>query len=81
MTTKGRPHECEGIARSVSQYGTCQHCGDCPTGPTPQREPSVKTMERWMNDGVAKATDGCRVEPDGTCPHGQPSWLLKLGLI
>lgn len=43
------------------------------------KEPSVQTMERWSNDGVAKALDGCRVEPDGTCPHGFPSWILYLG--
>ena len=43
--------------------------------------PSVQTMERWVFDGVARATDGCRVEPDGHCPHGHSSWLLVLGLI
>lgn len=32
-------------------------------------------------DGVAKATDGCRVEPDGECTHGKKSWLLVMGLI
>ena len=45
------------------------------------KSPSLKTMERWVSNGVAKATDGCTVEPDGMCPHGCPSWLLKLGLI
>jgi len=45
------------------------------------RIPSVKTLERWIRDGVAKATDGCRVEPDGTCQHGAQSWLLVLGYI
>lgn len=45
------------------------------------KAPSLKTMERWMCDGVAKATDGCRVEPDGVCCHGHTSWLLQLGLI
>jgi hypothetical protein len=45
------------------------------------RQPSIKTMEKWMYDGVAKATDGCRVEPDGCCPHGCQSWLLELGYI
>jgi len=45
------------------------------------KEPSVKTMEKWLNDGGAKATDGCWVEPDGECPHGTKSWLLVLGLI
>ena len=29
----------------------------------------------------AACPHGCWVEPDGTCPHGNPSWLLKLGLI
>ena len=27
------------------------------------------------------ATDGCRVDPDGHCPLGCPSWLLVFGLI
>ena len=45
------------------------------------KRPSLATMEKWMENGVAKATDGCRVEPDGHCPHGHPSWLLQLGLI
>lgn len=45
------------------------------------KEPSIKTMERWVFDGVAKATDGCRVEPDGTCVHGCKSWLMELGYI
>ena len=45
------------------------------------KTPSLKTMERWLMDGVAKATDGCRVEPDGTCQHGAQSWLIVLGFI
>jgi len=43
--------------------------------------PSIETLERWMADGIAEATDGCRVEPDGYCEHSCPSWLLELGLI
>ena len=43
--------------------------------------PTQKTMEKWCNDGVAKTPCGCRVEPDGRCPHGRDSWLLILGLI
>ena len=46
-----------------------------------KKPPSVKTLEKWMNDGVAKATDGCKVEPDGCCPHGKPSWLIAMHLI
>ncbi len=43
--------------------------------------PSIKTLEKWSMDGVAKATDGCRVEPDGSCVHGHKSWLLVIGVI
>lgn len=46
-----------------------------------RKEPSLKTLEKWMADGVARATDGCRVEPDGQCQHGKPSWFLVLGMI
>lgn len=45
------------------------------------KQPSIKTMEKWMETGVARATDGCKVEPDGYCPHGKPSWLIAMGLI
>ena len=50
------------------------------TRPT-RKQPSIGTMYKWLDEGVAKATDGCRVEPDGVCPHGHLSWLLELGLI
>ena len=43
--------------------------------------PSNRSMKRWVMDGVAKATDGCRVEPDGSCPHGHQSWLIVVGVI
>jgi hypothetical protein len=46
------------------------------------KPPSIKTMERWVSDGVARATDGCGgIEPDGYCQHGNPSWLIRLGFI
>jgi len=48
---------------------------------TRSRVPTLKTMDRWMDAGVTRATDGCRVEPDGRCPHGKPSWLVRLGYI
>ena len=49
--------------------------------PPRYRPPSLATMERWMRDGIARATDGCRVEPDGECQHGARSWLRHLGYI
>jgi hypothetical protein len=49
--------------------------------PTTDR-PDLETLEEWQHDdGGCEATDGCWVEPDGTCPHGHPSWFLALGLI
>jgi hypothetical protein len=48
----------------------------------PMRRPSLEELQRQVEeDGGCEATDGCFVEPDGTCDHGQPSWLLALGLI
>ena len=43
--------------------------------------PSTEQLTEWMDQGGAEATDGCWVEPDGICPHGKQSWLLKLGMI
>lgn len=43
--------------------------------------PSIRTLERQSFNGVAKATDGCKVEPDGRCPHGHSSWLILAGVI
>jgi len=45
------------------------------------KPPSLATMERWSDNGVAKATDGCKVEPDGECPHGHKSWMMVMGVI
>lgn len=54
-----------------------------PNYPRPtQPQPDQEQLEEWMEeDGGCEATDGCWVEPDGTCPHGYPSWLLYLGMI
>jgi len=43
--------------------------------------PSDEELEEMVMDSVVDATDGCRVEPDGCCQHGHPSWLIALGLI
>jgi len=44
-------------------------------------EPTLEMLVEWESQGYCEATDGCIVEPDGHCPHGEPSWLLELGLI
>jgi len=45
------------------------------------KPPSVSTLMKWSDDGVARAVDGARVEPDGISPSGAPSWLLVMGMI
>lgn len=45
------------------------------------KAPTIKTLEGWLFKGVVKAVDGCKVEPDGTCPHGCPSWAMYLGIV
>ncbi len=48
--------------------------------PTMER-PSMDTIIEWFCDGDCESTDGCRVDPDGRCEHGHPSWLLIFGMI
>ena len=57
--------------------------GRAPTANRPREEvnrmrrPSLEEPQRQVEeDGGCEATDGCFVEPDGTCDHRQPSWLL-----
>ena len=50
--------------------------------PAPTKpEPTMATLEKYALNGVARATDGCKVEPDGQCPHGHVSWLIYLGYM
>lgn len=48
--------------------------------PVPE-QPSLEQLEEWMSESGCETPDGCWVEPDGTCEHGQRSWLLILGMI
>ena len=43
--------------------------------------PSIEQLIEWEAEGGCEATDGCWVEPDGTCEHGCQSWLIILGVI
>jgi hypothetical protein len=45
------------------------------------KQPTVATMYRWMDTGIAKATDGCKTDLDGHCKHDKASWLLVLGVV
>jgi hypothetical protein len=45
--------------------------------------PDIETLIAWEAEGGCEAAcpHHCWVEPDGVCPHGNASWLRKLGLI
>ena len=45
------------------------------------RLPSLKTLEKYVYDGICKSVLGNNVEPDGWDSQGSPSWLLAMGLI
>jgi hypothetical protein len=52
------------------------------TAPKPTTpRPSLDELQEWEADGGCEATDGCWVEPDGTCEHGHVPWLIHLGFI
>jgi len=48
-----------------------------PTAPRPTDD----DLETQVHEGIVQATDGCPVEPDGTCPHGHPSWLVNMEIL
>jgi hypothetical protein len=56
-------------------------CSSLPRYFTKFKVPSLKTMEKWSDDGVAKSMLGQRVEPDGYDDAGSPSWMLAMGII
>jgi hypothetical protein len=44
--------------------------------------PAAATLWQWVDEhGKCTATNGCWCDPEGTCEHGHPSWLVVLGLI
>ena len=61
---------------------TPDHSNEPPSKPAIEM-PDVETLIEWEADGGCEAVcpHQCWVEPDGVCAHGNPSWLLKLGLI
>lgn len=54
-----------------------------PTVPAPDRRELQRQLEAAVMEIQTHfpTTDGCEVEPDGTCEHGHPTWLRKTGLI
>jgi len=56
-------------------------CSSLPRYFSKFKEPSIKTMEKWSDNGIAKSMLGKNVEPDGHDDEGSPSWMLVLSLI
>ena len=48
---------------------------------TPDTLEDFTRQAMWEATSPACCTEGCIVEPDGSCPHGCPSILIALGLI
>lgn len=81
---------CRGPLRPMGQLGNlmhyrCRNCGmDCssevPDGADGDA-PSIEQIVQWHREGGCEATDGCWVEPDGTCEHGKDSWMIVMGVI
>ena len=47
-----------------------------------ENPPTLEELEEWLDEGYCLAVGcNCRVEPDGTCEHGNASWLIELGMI
>lgn len=69
----------------------CPRCRINDYGRTPRKDgiehtptephPSDSQIAEWVIDSICDATDGCRVEPDGYCLDGHPSWLIVLKLV
>jgi hypothetical protein len=61
-----------------------QQLGEVEMTSMPELEPpDLETLMAWDSEGRCEAAcpHHCWIEPDGTCMHGHPSWLLRLGLI
>jgi len=65
----GNEYRSDGLPRSVTWKGERYET------------PEYEQIEHWVYDSICEAVDGCTVEPDGTCPHGAPSWLIAVGLV
>lgn len=71
------------ISEGLVKEDECESCGAKKGQPhiITEETPDEDELREMVFDSVVTATDGCEVEPDGTCPHGHRSWLLVLGMI
>jgi hypothetical protein len=74
-------HRGEASRKDEESMTAVETTGKSASPPPTEDEPDLETLEEWASDCGCEATDGCWVEPDGTCEHGHPSWLIRLGFI
>ena len=46
-----------------------------------KKRPSIRQLDKMVNDGIATTVTGKRTEPDSYGSDGSPSWLLAIGII
>jgi len=70
------------LQEAVASEVIPSHTGE-PAAEPKLSAPDVETLIAWEAEGGCEAVcpHHCWVEPDGTCSHGNPSWLLRMGLI
>ena len=77
------PPEFQAIAPGLIAAGRTDESVPEPVKEPTLDPPSIETLIQWETEGGCEAAcpHGCWVDPDGHCPHGNPSWLLEPGLI
>lgn len=43
--------------------------------------PDADLVMDWWERGVSGSLDGCITAARGACKHGEPAWLVELGLV
>lgn len=46
-----------------------------------KKPPSLKTLEKYVMDGISRSVSGAKVEPDGKDADGWASWLMVVGVM
>ncbi len=57
------------------------NCKSLPYYFTRFKLPSIRTLEKWTDEGMGKSLLGQTVELDGFDANGSPSWFLVFGLV
>jgi hypothetical protein len=75
------PEDHSGMAIRVTADGVTKLVRSSQLSKFGIKQPTINTMTRWVEDGIARSVGGKKVEPDGWDSDGTPSWLLVVGII